>query len=129
MVHEYFTFYPDGKVKRIIRRGTKKLVDWDDVKNRDIILSHLKANGINQVSHKKSALSKDDGTKIKGAEIKTGDPELEPAYVWHFDEGLRSREYPELDITIESASGEKCRVDGHKTVWKKGVSGIRFPQR
>lgn len=123
VVHEYFTFYPGGKVKRIIRKGTQKLVDWNDVKNRDIIYLHLNANGINRESHKKAALSKSTGTKINGAEIKTGDPELEPAYVWHFDEGLKNREYAELDITLESVSGKKCEVEGHKTVWKKGISG------
>jgi hypothetical protein len=123
VVHEYFTFYPDGKVKRVIRKGTKKLVDWEDVKNRNIVLSQLKANGINQVSHIKADLTKADGTKIKGEEIKAGDPELEPAYLWHFDEGLKKRKYTELDVTHESTLDKKCKVDGHKTVWKKGVSG------
>jgi hypothetical protein len=123
VVHEYFTFYPDGKVKRVIRKGTKKLVDWEDVKNRDIILTHLNPNGINQVSHIKAALSKANGTKIKGTEIITGKELAEPAYVWHFDEGLKERNYTELDLTLESVSGNKCKVSGPATVWKKGVSG------
>jgi len=49
--------------------------------------------------------------------------EKEPALVWHFDEGLQSRDYDLKDVTVESRTGRPCPVDGPKTVWKKGVSG------
>ena len=48
VVHEYFTFYPNGKVRRIIREGTREYDDWIDPKNRSVQNISLSSEGIKE---------------------------------------------------------------------------------
>jgi hypothetical protein len=123
VVHEYFTLYPEGKVHRIIRQGTPKLDDWNDPENKTIRVIRLKNEGIEELNRKDAHLSKASSERIEGSPLKSLNNELEPALSWHFDEGLEERSYKYKDITVESVIGTNCSIEGHKTVWKKGVSG------
>ena len=123
VVHEYFTFYPDLRVKRVIREGTPKLDDWDDPLNRAVQHLILTNQGIRVAKSTKARLGNLPAPGIQGVPVIKGDSPAEPAVVWHFDEGLKARDYDAKDQTIEAVSGDICSVEGPKTVWKKGVSG------
>jgi hypothetical protein len=123
VVHEYFIFFPDGKVKRVIREGTKKLNDWQDPANRTLRFVELMDNGIKVIRTKAASISKNAEDKVQGTAVKIIDRDIEPAYSWHFDEGLQKRSYDQLDITYEKESGQPSEISGPKTVWKAGVSG------
>ena len=123
VVHEYFTIFPDGKARRVIRKGTKKLDDWNDPKNRTIQILQLKSDGIEELRRIDPVLSKKPLPPVKGAPIRTVNLGFKPDACWHFDEGLNTRTYELKDFTLESESGKACPVGGPKTVWKKGVSG------
>ncbi len=123
VVHEYFTFYRDLKVKRVIRKGTAKLDDWNDPLNRTIRHLDLHRGGIEIKETAGALLSMAPLIPVKGAPVSDVEPQVEPAAVWHLDEGLTTRKYELKDLTLESVTGEVCQVDGPKTVWKKGVSG------
>jgi len=123
VMHEYFTIFPEGSVRRIIRKGTRKLDDWNDPKNRIVQTLQLGPGGIRETSRKEAALSRIALESVKGAPIKSLEIEAEPAAVWHFDEGLKSRPYKNKDMTVESRTGKDCSVGGPKTMWKKGISG------
>ena len=123
VVHEYFTFYPDGKVKRMIREGAQKLDDWNDPRNRTVQIIQLSGGGIEVTKTVEAVLSKSPRKQIEGAPLKDANQEIEPAAAWHFDEGLQESPYDSKDITFEAISGNPCTVAGPKTVWKKGISG------
>ena len=123
VVHEYFTFFPDGRVKRIIRKGTKKLNDWEDPANRTIQNIQLTENGIELLQTKIASLTRQPESKIDGEAISKISRPVKPAFTWKFDEGLDNRSYEAMDLTYESESGIPCNISGPKTVWKKGVSG------
>lgn len=123
VVHEYFIIFPDGKVRREIRVGTKKLDDWEDSRNRIIQIVWLEPDGIVEVDRIEASLSKAPSESVVGAAIRSFSLEAEPTANWHFDEGLQNRSYESKDFTFESKTGTTCPIAGPKTVWKKGVSG------
>ena len=92
VVHEYFTFYPNGKVRRIIREGTPKYDDWIDPKNRSVQNIRLSSEGIQEQNFIKASLSKLPTKKIVGNPLLKENTISIPAMVWHFDEGLITRE-------------------------------------
>jgi len=123
VVHEYFTFYPDLSVKRMIREGTTKLDDWNDPMNRTVQHLILSMDGIEITNTNQARLKKAPVDGIPGSSLLDPGSIREAAAVWHFDEGLISRAYDSKDQTQESVSGYACEVEGPKTVWKKGISG------
>jgi hypothetical protein len=123
VVHEYFYIKPEGSIERVIRKGTEKLDDWNDPRNRTIQLLELRPAGIEHIRTVAASLSRDAGAIVDGAPVIATEPGIEPVAVWHFDEGLRSRPYDSKDFTHEALTGNPCPVDGPKTLWKKGVSG------
>jgi len=124
VVHEYFFIYPNGDVRREIRKGTKKLDDWTDPKNRTIQIVQLKPDGIVNNELIEAVLSESPTGPVTGVPvIPPARLEAEPAAIWHFDEGMESRPYESKDLTLESETGQSCPIAGPKTVWKKGVSG------
>jgi len=123
VVHEYFTFYPDLNVKREIRKGTSKLDDWNDPMNRTIQDLILDMDGITVGETTKAMLKKAPQPPVPGSAVLETELMAEPAAIWHFDEGLLSRQYDSKDLCIESVSKETCVISGPKTVWKKGISG------
>jgi hypothetical protein len=111
---EDFRITPDGKVQRVIRKGTEKIDEWNDPLNRTTQVLKLSASGISEISLINPGHSLEK-ILIKGNPVKvpiTADPNL----CFTFDEGTG-------DSTAESISKMKVPVPGHKTLWKKGVSG------
>jgi hypothetical protein len=112
-VDEYFTVRATGEVDRTIRVGTEKIDAWRDEKHITQQTFQLTLTGI-------------EGKKT----IKPGKPEPVPAVagsprkspagqpvLWMpFDEG-------EGDQTVETVSGAMYEIAGHKSLWRKGVSG------
>lgn len=123
VVHEYFSVYPSGRIRRVIREGSKSRVDWDDVKNRSVQILQLEKSGIREISRQRAKLSRSVLHPVPGSSIRKPIADLAPFRSWSFDEGLMNRDYSSKDETIESITGRSCLIDGPKTVWKKGVSG------
>ncbi|MHC4843945.1 MAG: LamG domain-containing protein, partial [Planctomycetota bacterium] len=139
VVHEYFTIYPDGSVTRTVRQGTKKLDDWNDPANRTIQKLKLTTKGITEISTTKPKTSDADIPSVEGAavlefeDLKADYENEEEGYdeyqnlrlaaSFSFDDALKSRPRKMRDKTLERISGEYYDIEGHKSVWKKGVSG------
>ncbi|UCC23222.1 MAG: LamG domain-containing protein [Planctomycetota bacterium] len=113
-VDEYFTITADGKVTRTIRQGTAKIDDWRDPANKTVQTFRLTGEGITEKKTQRPSLS-GKAKAARGAPVKTRSVES-PAAWWKFDEAKG-------DIAVESVSGERCTIEGHKSLWKKGVSG------
>jgi hypothetical protein len=139
VVHEYFIVKPDGAIERTIRQGTKKLDDWNDPANRAIQKLKLTTKGITVLSTSEPKTSTADIPPIKGAKVlefenieteyeneEEGYDEyqnLRLAASFSFDDGLKSRPRKMKDKTLERISGKYYDIEGHKSAWKKGVSG------
>ncbi len=138
-VHEYFTIKPDGALTRTIRQGTKGLDDWNDPQNKTTQKLKLTAKGITKVSTTKPKTSTADIRPVKGAAVlKFKDIETEVeneeedydeyqpvrlAASFSFDDALKSRPRKLKDKTLERISGKYYDIEGHKSTWKKGISG------
>ncbi len=122
VVNEYFVISPDGKVTRTIHQAAPKLDDFNDPKNRTIQELNIHSDGIKVTSLTQAALSKLPAEPVRGSavrKVQIGSP----AAWWKFDEGLQTRPYERRGITTESISGYDCTIAGHKSLFKKGVSG------
>jgi len=113
-VEELFTICPDGSVTRVIRKATQRYDDWVDRLNRTTQRLVLTDAGIIQRSSTPPASSPEAG-RVSGSPLKQGFI-TKPARYWRFDEGAG-------ETTVESTTGARCRVLGHTSFWKKGVSG------
>jgi len=113
-VDEYFAISPAGNVVRTIRQGTEKIDDWRDPRNVTLQTFKLTPDGLaDKKTQKPSPLG---GAKAaKGSPVKTKSVGSPVAW-WKFDEAKG-------DIAVDSVSGKKCTIEGHKSLWKKGVSG------
>jgi hypothetical protein len=113
-VDEYFMIKKDGSVKRTIRRGTKKIDDWHNSKSLKVQTFVLGKSGISD----KKIVEKEFSTKSEKAtgNIVKRANEIAPAAYLAFDEGIG-------DFTLEEKSGKLCKIEGHTSLWKKGVSG------
>jgi hypothetical protein len=113
VVHEFYSFTPQGQVERIIKKGTEKIDDWKS--NSGIIVEYisLTEHGMSSSSQKRPVFPVDKEQitgKIKENNI------AEPAAYFSFDEGIS-------DSVLESVSGVDFMVSGHKSYWIPGVSG------
>jgi hypothetical protein len=111
---EVFTITPDGKIKRIIKKGTDKIDDWNDPLNQVTQVLQLSANGISEISRTNPGHSVSQ-VRLKGNPVK-GPVIVAPCLEFNLDEGLG-------DNTKEKITQTSSLIPGHKTVWKKGVSG------
>jgi len=113
-VDEYFVISPDGRVTRTVKQGTKKIDDWNDPLNKTTQTFTLTADGISNKRTEKARLSKSTtaaaGNPLKGPAVAA------PAAYWKFDEAKG-------DLATEQVGGCNCVISGHKSLWKKGVSG------
>lgn len=139
VVHEYFTIKSDGSVTRTIRQGTKKLDDWNDPANRTIQKLKLTAKGITSISTTRPKTSTNQIRPVTGAavlefeDLETEFENEEEGYdeyqnlrlaaSFSFDDALKFRPHKLKDKTIEKISGKYFDIEGHKSVWKKGISG------
>ncbi|MFC1739670.1 LamG domain-containing protein [Planctomycetota bacterium] len=113
-VDEYFTITADGNVTRTIRQGTAKIDDWRDPGNKTVQTFRLTPDGIMDKKTQRPGLS-GKAEAAKGAQVKANSVG-NPVAWWKFDEA-------QGDVAVESVSGEKGTVEGHKSLWEKGVSG------
>jgi hypothetical protein len=111
---EIFTITDDGIITRVIRKGTEKTDDWNDTLNRTVQTLKLKPDGIVEVSCTKPRHSV-TASCLKG-NPKLTNVDILPIVWFDFDEGNG-------DQTKERITGKTLTVPGHKTLWKKGVSG------
>jgi hypothetical protein len=113
-VEEYFTITKNGQVTRTIKKGTEKVDRWKDPGNQMIQTFKLTEQGFSDVHlQKPEPIGKIE--MVNGSEIKHSDYSIPIAW-WKFDEGKG-------DITKEDIGGYDCEINGHKSLWKKGVSG------
>jgi len=113
-VDEYFYITPDWKVRRTIRQGTSKIDRWKDPENIIIQRFTLALNGIKDVETRGAGqshlLQSVEASPVIDKTV------MDPVAWWKFDEANG-------DIATESVNGEKVEIPGHKSLWKKGVSG------
>jgi hypothetical protein len=113
-VDEYFAITPDGKVTRTVKRGTEKIYGWHDPLNKTTQRFSLTAAGL--VEHEKiGPASSGPPERVQGNPVRTASVGT-PVKHWRFDEGIG-------DVTKESIDGTSSAIAGHKSFWKKGVSG------
>ena len=122
VVYELYTFTPDGKVVRRIKKGTQKFNDWIDLKNSNEEILKCDKDGLKEISLSPAGLTGLPGKAVKGNHV-DGKNIVPPVDWWKFDEGLKGRSYNEKDITFESVHNVKCRISGPKSYWKAGISG------
>jgi len=122
VVHEYFYFYPNGKVRREIKKGRDNLVDYNDPHNKSIQELQLTQNGIEVLSFEAATLSRSDIPSLGGNPVELYSA-TEPDFWLKFDEGIKSRKYSIKDSTYDAISGNASHVKGNITLYKKGVSG------
>jgi len=113
-VDEYFAIEPDGSVTRTVKQGTDKVYDWHDPLNKTTQRLSLTATGLVEEERIGPASSgppeRVQGSPVRAASVGT------PVKHWRFDEGIG-------DVTKECVDGSACAIAGHKSYWKKGVSG------
>jgi hypothetical protein len=113
-VDEYFSIEADGSVVRTFRRGTEKRNDWLDADQ--VLTQHLAltADGIELVK----TISPQRSLQIEKV---LGNPARDPVLpdavrYWNFDEGVG-------DAVQEAVMQTAQSIRGHKSYWKKGLSG------
>jgi len=113
VVHEFYSFNPEGRVERIIKQGTEKIDDWKS--NSGILVEYISLTeyGMSSVSQKRPVFN-DDKRKVT-RQVKENSIGSPNAYL-HFNEGL-------YDSVTEMISGIQYPISGHKSYWTKGVSG------
>jgi hypothetical protein len=128
-VDEYFAVIPGGEVTRTVRPGTPRIDAWRDPANQTVQTFRLTTSGLADKRTRKAARS-DAAGPVEGAPVTAGGVGTPVAW-WRFDEA-------QGDATTEGVSGIASTVEGHKTLWKRGVSGtalqfdgyhseVRFP--
>ena len=113
-VDEYFSITPDGKVIRTIKQGTIKIDDWNDPLQHTVQTFTLTAGGINNIQTTTPGTSSSP-KKVKGNPLK-GPVVGSPVAWWKFDQARG-------DTALESVNQQNCKIAGHKSLWKQGVSG------
>jgi hypothetical protein len=113
VVHEFFSFNPEGRVERTVKKGTVKINEWKS--NSGIIIEYisLTEHGMSSIRQKRPVF-KIDKKQVKGTikENKIG----ELAAYLPFNEGIS-------DSVLETISGIQYPINGHKSYWIKGISG------
>ncbi|MCD6118087.1 LamG domain-containing protein [bacterium] len=113
-VEENFLIKPDGSVIRTIRKGTKRIDEWNDPLNKITQKFTLTPNGIRNVTILKPGKS----IKVQpvGSNPIVGKDFVKPVACWKFDEAKGNQ-------TTESITRKKSEIEGNKSLWRKGVSG------
>ncbi|MBD1371435.1 LamG domain-containing protein [Hazenella sp. IB182357] len=114
VVHEIYTIKRNGIVIREFKKGTEKVEDWDDPKNKIVQTFRLTAKGIRNIDKQESSYSA-KAEPVKGNPVLSPSKESPVAW-WKFDEG-------EGNQVTEVHSDRKTTIAGHTSLWKKGISG------
>jgi hypothetical protein len=113
-VEEHFEVYPDGKITRTFKQGAARIDDWNDPLNQTTLVLQLSADGVREVSRLQPKYSP-PAKPVAGSPLR-GEAVLKPVREWRFDEAAGDR-------AVETVTGESCPIAGHKSLWRKGVSG------
>ncbi|MGB0413093.1 MAG: LamG domain-containing protein [Coraliomargarita sp.] len=113
-VDEYYTVRSDGSVTRRFKRGTEKTDAWEDPKNHLTQQLELTQKGI-EVKTEIPAQTSHKPERVKGARVFDASVTA-PVRWWRFDEGMGN-------ATVESVTGTEYEIEGHRSYWKRGVSG------
>lgn len=113
-VDEYFAIEADGTVVRTFREGSDKLDEWLDPRQVLTQRLQLTAEGIERLESSLPKRSSSVGKVL-------GNPSRKPVLSnavrsWSFDTGAG-------DTVFESVTQTTQSIRGHKSYWKKGVSG------
>lgn len=117
VVHELFTFTPNGKVVREIKAGTGTIDEWKSRKYTYRYQLQLSSQGIKELSFHESGYKK-ESVKIEGSPVIDFNKEDLLAY-FSLDEGMIDGS----DLVKEEITNVQAPVLGHDTYWVKGVSG------
>jgi len=109
VVHEIYTIYSDGSVLRVHKPGTGKYDDWVDPLNQTEQTFNLTASGITNV------VTTGPGSSGPPGPI-TGNPVLGPVVG-------SPVAYWDLDEAQGDSAAPSGTINGHKSLWKEGVSG------
>jgi len=151
VIHELFTFTPDGMMQREIRVGRPRLDEYRDPANVILQQTRLTESGTVERSLARGvAAPTPDNPSTEMIEPVRAAPVRQPAVdspavEFTFDDGLNlrneatesdpgvgqaAREVPpnsktrtDGDHAIETVSGASCSIDGNTALWKRGVSG------
>ncbi|MGB5847954.1 MAG: LamG domain-containing protein [Ignavibacteriaceae bacterium] len=118
VVDEYFIITPDGKVTRTIRQGKKRIDDWNNQSNLIVRNYWLTKEGIIEIKTELDLITNEATFNSINSEVIECD-DSNPSVKLSFDDGLR---HPSKQVT-ESVAGIQYNVNGHKALWKKGISG------
>jgi hypothetical protein len=111
-----------------VQKGTERIDEWNNQENLMVQTFKLSRTGFKEVELKVTE-NKREVAPVKGNPVIV--PPLAPLLWWKFDEG-------ENDLAAENFTKTTSEVAGHKTLWRKGISGtslqfdgyfseIRFP--
>jgi hypothetical protein len=118
VVEEYFKITPDMKVKRFIKKGTATTKDWNNNIGKTYQIFQLSDNGISLLSEKTSKITAESPKPEKRSKWEsTVNPELKAWFSFDTDEEGDSEYISDL------VSGQYYKIEGHKALWRKGVSG------
>jgi hypothetical protein len=114
VVHELYTIGSDGFVVREFKQGTARIDDWEDPRNKIVQTFTLTGSGITNV---KTAAPGSSPPRGPVAGNPARGPVLEsPVAWWKFDEA-------QGNLARDAISSNEHTIDGHKSLWKRGVSG------
>lgn len=113
-VDEVFTITPNGRIRRIVRKGTREVAAWNDPLNRTTQVLQLNTNGALEISRVNPKHSESE-KRVKGNRI-INSPVVAPTLQFQFNEGVGNS-------TEESTTKTMLTVPGPKVYWKKGISG------
>lgn len=113
-VDEYFTVRPDGSVTRTFRRGTDRYEDWSDPTNQltcelTLVRDGIRVERVTEPHRSRSSERRNGAPRCDAAVV-------DPVRWWTFDEGLG-------DTVREHVTGASAEIEGHRSYWKRGVSG------
>ncbi len=125
VVHEYFVFYPNGKVNRTIREGAEHYDDWNNPGNMYSIELKIESGRMIEVSRTEPSLGDIVYQPLMDTPVKdyVGP---KPARWWKFDEGISIRNSTNRDLVKEEITLDEIPIETVFTVYKPGVSGSSF---
>ena len=114
VVHELYTIHSGGFVIREFRQGTARIGDWEDPRNKIVQTFRLSEGGITDVKTAAPSSSPPPGPVV--GNLALGPVVGSPAAWWRFDEA-------QGDVARDAISSNGQTIEGHKSLWKRGVSG------
>jgi hypothetical protein len=112
---ETFDIARNGTILRTVRPCTEKYDDWVAGKGRLVQRIRLTPEGVQADPPVEEPIALGPIEPVTGSPVKNATI-IAASRVWHFDEAMG-------DATAEAATGKSCPIAGHKSMWRRGVSG------